>query len=364
MIIIEYLRVQTFYPIERKEELDKLKGINSQSQTPIIYFMIYSRKKLNTFLNSSFDKIEYDTIAQDLITNIFEGKSVSLAEESFACSIISHLRHPFTNKLAYDISKIEACKNYFFKKTYIRYSSDLNGHKIIRDAFNEIPVYRKKLEVAFLENEYKNWEGYLNTKLTENKLIGYVAKETKLQLQKNKKYCEDKAIGIHDLNYLKKSLVLHSKYIYLIVKEAFQEYDKEELIYPLRSNNILIDSYSYVHILFRHYSKSIKKHQFDKSYHFDENIIFNDIPNLIIELLQHFSKSKSCLVFNNQNIFLRFRENDYAIWFKKIKKNLKGSISIEYLRVQTFYPIERKEELDKLKGMKLEIVNDNYGFYL
>ncbi|SDH58099.1 hypothetical protein [Myroides phaeus] len=39
-------------------------------------------------------------------------------------------------------------------------------------------------------------------------------------------------------------------------------------------------------------------------------------------------------------------------------------IIIEYLRVQTFYPIERKEELDRLKGMKLEIVNDNYGFYL
>lgn len=38
-------------------------------------------------------------------------------------------------------------------------------------------------------------------------------------------------------------------------------------------------------------------------------------------------------------------------------------INIEYLRVQTFYPIEKKKELDKLKEMKLEIVNDNYGFY-
>ena len=59
--------------------------------------MKYSRKKLDSFLEISSNKVEYDSVAQDLVNTVLKGEKVTLAEESFACSIIKMLRTFETN---------------------------------------------------------------------------------------------------------------------------------------------------------------------------------------------------------------------------------------------------------------------------
>lgn len=325
--------------------------------------MKYSREKLNSFLDKPFNKAEYDAIAQDLVNSVLRGEKVSLAEESFACSIISLLRTPDTNELAYDITKIDSCKNYRFKNKYLHYFADLNGNKIVIDAHGEIPIERKRIDVEFLEKEYNAWKQFLKTKLNENNLIGFVARETEYQVKELYKFGVKRMLGSRFLSYLEKSLTLHGKYIYLTVQESFQEQGKEELTFDFDGNKILIDSYSYVHTLFRHYSQSIKEHQLDKSYHFDQNINFKDIIGFLLELLTCYSKSNSSTFFNKQNLYFKFKGVYYALWFKKVNKTLKGGAQTEYLRVQTLYPVQLKEELEKIGKLKSEVTNCGFEFW-
>ncbi|MDQ8747845.1 hypothetical protein [Elizabethkingia miricola] len=323
--------------------------------------MKYSREKLNSFSGETFDKSEYDSIAQELFKSVLEGKNVSLAEESFACSMIKLLRKDGTDELAFDISQIENCKNYRFKNTYLLYFSDLNGHKQIIDALGVISEKQKTLDVTFLENEYQTWKNFIKGKAQENNLIGYVARETEHQIKELHSYGSQSMLGSNYIKYLEKSLTLHGKYIYLTVKESFEEIGTTEINFNDGNDDFIIDSYSYVHTLFRHFAKSIKQHQRDKSYHFDQNIKFDNIPNFILELLKcHSTSLKS---FNKQNIYFKFKGSYYAIWFRKLKKNLKGGTVSEFLRVQTLYPVENIEELEKIKKLKSEITNCGYEFF-
>lgn len=324
--------------------------------------MKYSREKLNSFSGETVDKSEYDFISQELVKSVLEGKNVSLAEESFACSIIKFLRKDGTNELAFDINQVEKCKNYRFKNTYLLYFSDLNGHKQAIDPSGIISQKQKTLDVTYLENEYQTWKKLLKDKMQENNLIGYIARETEYQIKELHDYGSQSMLGSNYIKYLEKSLTLHGKYIYLTVKESFEEIGNTEINFNDGNNNFLIDSYSYVHTLFRHFAKSIKQHQIDKSYHFDQNIKFDNIPNFILELLKCYSTSTFSKSFNKQNIYFKFKGSYYAIWFRKLKKNLKGGPIIEYLRTQTLYPVENVEELEKIKKLKSEITNCDYEF--
>lgn len=325
--------------------------------------MKYSREKLNSFSGEANDKSEYDSIAQELVKTVLEVKNVSLAEESFACSIIKLLRKDGINELAFDISQVEKCKNYRFKNAYLLYFSDLNGYKQVIDPSGIIPEKQKTLDVTFLENEYQTWKKLLKDKIQENSLIGYVARETEHQIKELQDYGSQSMLGSNYLKYLEKSITLHGKYIYLTVKESFEEIGNTEINFNDGNNNFLIDSYSYVHTLFRHFAKSIKQHQIDKSYHFDQNIKFDNIPNFILELLKCYSTSDFSKSFNKQNIYFKFKGSYYAIWFRKLKKNIKGGAVSEFLRAQTLYPVENIEELEKIKKLKSEITNCGYEFF-
>ena len=127
----------------------------------------------------------------------------------------------------------------------------------------------------------------------------------------------------------------------------------DKQIIELNNEKILIDSFTYVHIMFRHYSERIKEHQVDKSYHFDENIGFKIIPNFIFELLNCYKSEIINQHFNNTNLYFVINNTTYGIYLKAVVKHLKGNIKIKYFRFQTFYPIEDLNDLKRLKSYKL-----------
>ena len=170
-------------------------------------------------------------------------------------------------------------------------------------------------------------------------------------------------MGSRYFEYLKKSITLHGKHIFLTVKEFYQELNADEQIVQIKHINILIDPYSYVHILFRHYSKNIKKHQSDKSYHFDHNIDFKNIPLILNDILNCYKNEIDHSHFNEQNIYVKINDTIYAIWFKKIIKNIKGGTKLEFLRAQTFYPVEAQYEMEKIKNMSIQKTS-KYDFFL
>lgn len=321
--------------------------------------MTYSRVKLDSFLDSDLDKAEYDSVAQDLLNKVFAKEKISLSEESFICSIIKMLRTE-KNELAYNIDEIDACKNHTFKSRYMMYVNDLNGYNPIFDAYGEIPKGIKESDSHFLNESYIEWEKYIANETNGDELINHIAKETNEQLKELKKYCDKMMIGSNYRKYLKKSLTLHGKYIYLLVKEFYQEIGIDKQVIEINNKEILIDSYTYVHTLFRHYSRSVKLHQLEKSYHFDEHIGFKTIPNFLFDILNCYKSLEISNVFDAKNINIIFNDKPYAIYFKPVNKSLKGNVQKEYLRVQTFYPIEDKKELEKINSY--EVYRSDCGF--
>lgn len=312
--------------------------------------MAYSREKLSSYLDPNCDKSDYHGVVQDLVNKVLVNETINLAEQEFVCSIIKNLHKENSFDLAYNIDDCKPCKDYNFRRRYMLYANDLNGHKSVVDFYGEIPNDKKITDVKYLNKEYLDWESYIKDKTNGDGLINYVAQETNAQIKIAKKNCDKLLIGSHYRDYLKKSLTLHGKYVYLLVKEFYQELGSDNQIIECNNEKILIDSFTYVHTMFRHYAEGImSKNQLNKSYHFDENIGFKKIPNFLFDLLNCYKSLVISKQFNNQNIDFLINGKPYAIYLKPAIKNFKGKTQTKYLRVQTFFPIEEARELERIK---------------
>src|SRR5690606_35189264 len=139
-----------------------------------------------------------------------------------------------------------------------------------------------------------------------------------------------------------------------------QELGKDNEVVEINGQQVLIDGFTYIHTLFRHFSEKIKGHQAGKSYHFDENIGFKEIPNFLQKAFNCFKNQPESIKFNYVNLFVNFNGEIYAIWLRRITKYVKGKEKKNYYRVQTFYPVENEIELQKVKKhLKIET---NCGF--
>lgn len=321
----------------------------------------YSREVLS-FSDKEIDKNHYKEVVQNLLNKSFSNKDISLAEEQFICGVIKLLRDE-KNELRYNLKDVVFCKNYMFRHLYIIYFNDLNGNKDVYDANGLIRIYQKREDVDFLNKEYIDWNNKMENKQNGNELINFISKETNEQLKDLKSFSKRNFLGSNYMNYLKKSLTLHSKYIYLIVKEFFQENNFKQLEYIISNEKIIIDAYSYVHILFRHFAEGIKKHQ-NKSYHFDQDVNFKNIPTVLGKIIECYKSNIDEKQFNKQYIFFTLNDIKYAMWFKKTSIYLKGNIKNEFLRIQTFYPIVENRDLNKIELMRLIETNCGYNFYI
>ena len=110
------------------------------------------------------------------------------------------------------------------------------------------------------------------------------------------------------------------------------------------NTSVLIDSFCYIHILFRHYSSSIKQHQLDKTYHYDENIDYKKIPLFLKDVVIKFKDNCAQDDFDRNKIYLSFGDKTYAIWFRPIQISKPGNLKESILRLQTFYPITNTTE--------------------
>ncbi|MEN9907405.1 MAG: hypothetical protein RLZZ540_546 [Bacteroidota bacterium] len=315
--------------------------------------MTYSREKLESFhnLDAAADRTEYNAIVQNLVNKVLAGETITSAEELFVCPIIKMLRN-VNNELAYNVDDYQACKDSTFRNRYLLYRDDLNGHKPVLDYDGIIPIETKRKDIEYLNLEYRNWRAQIESKAIGQDLLAHISKETNEQLKELKKYCDRRLIGSNFRDYLEKSLTLHGKYIYLLVKEFFQELKTNEIIIPINGYDVLIDSFTYVHIMFRHYAKKIKQHQ-NKSYHFDQNIGYKIIPSVLQDILECYKNESISSSFNGYSLYLRINQKPYAIYLKPITRHLKGNIKKVYYRVQTFFPIKDVSELAKITNLKV-----------
>jgi hypothetical protein len=215
-----------------------------------------------------------------------------------------------------------------------------------------------------LDKHYVSWSNdVINNFRIKNELLRHVHIETNRQLKALKEYCNRVGYGSNRYNYIAKGIIFHSKFLYLTVLEYYEETNKKEESITICGNKIIIDSYAYVHILFRHYAAIVKEHQVDKSYHIGD-FDHKQLPNEIFNILDKYAAIVKCDAFDKEKIFFKLNKTKYALWWKLTERQFKGKPKETVFRVETLYPVEAKRDLNKIAHLKETIVSDELSIFL
>ena len=112
-----------------------------------------------------------------------------------------------------------------------------------------------------------------------------------------------------------------------MVLEYYQENNEVESI-EINRQNIRIDSFSFIHILFRHYAQVIKEYQAGKTYHEDLSIDYKNIPKELLRIIRTYNLLDNTN-FDNQKIYFSLNGKIYAVWFRAIRRSVRGGGVIE-----------------------------------
>lgn len=306
--------------------------------------MTYSRKYLQQIRTA----IQSKPVSEDLLSKFHGGQALTLAEEEYVCSLMSILRNN-SGQYAYDVAHLAGCANYRFRRLYLIYAYDLDGARAVFDYYGLIPAPQKTIDVNFLNDEFNAWMPQVTGRMTGNVAMDCLIKETAYQIDILNKHCRIRNCSAARRTYLFKSIILHSKYIYLLVKEFDQEYGGMRTVLGLHGHQILIDEFSFIHVLFRHFAGGIKDYENNRSHHMDRTVLFNQLPLLMNKFIQSFGKNCCKREFNGRSIELIYRREKYALWFGSFAD---GNPPVSYLRLKTFYPINRRSYLQRIQGFK------------
>ncbi|GCC50329.1 hypothetical protein SanaruYs_05440 [Chryseotalea sanaruensis] len=206
--------------------------------------------------------------------------------------------------------------------------------------YGEIPYAERMQDAQFLEGVHQSWKAILESPATDI-IIEHSQIEYRHQLKILERYCRTRGIRGFYKDYLLKSVILHSKFIYYLVREFYEEFGHTGETVSIFGKDITIDSFCYIHIIFRHYAELSKEYQLGKTYHFDTNIDYKKIPSFLKDIIEQVGSTGDSTLFQNNSIHFIFRGAYYTIHVSPF-----GGLP----RLATFFPVGRPAELAKLKS--------------
>ena len=319
---------------------------------------MYSRDYLNRFHQDTSLLLtpEHLAVLDELQNMVLRRDKLTIAESSYAAFIPQLAKQPLYNPRAYP-----ECENGVFNNVYPTYAANLNGHPTLRSARGIIPVEQQRADVLLLESHHQTWKAEIENQRHSEVIKKYVAAETRQQLREHKKLTANKGLGSNKLEYDRKSIILQSKMIFLKVSEFYEELGalKQDLVRC--GHEIWVDSYSYIHILFRHFSPHLNPHQ-QKDYHFDQTIDFDNMPSYLRRFISQYFSTVGCEFFNGRSIYLRYRGTLYAMFFEP-HPVFTGRTQRNVLRLETFFPVSVSQMLEHIKQLSETITKGDLSFF-
>lgn len=318
---------------------------------------MYSREYLNKFQDSAhLLSPEHLQVLEKLKQMVFRGDKLTLAESGYASFILTLSINPSYNPRDYS-----ACENGVFADLYACYAACLNGHPSLRNAFDVIPAEIQRADTLLLDKHYRTWKTEIEYERHSQEIMKYVAAETREQLREHKKLTANRGVGYNKLEYDRKSLVLQSKMIFLKVSEFYEELGSLKQVLTFCGHEIWVDSYSYIHVLFRHFSPHLNPHQ-QKDYHFDQSIDFDNMPMFFVSFISSYFATIDCRLFNGRSIYLRYKGALYAMFFKP-QPVFAGRIKRSVLRLETFFPVSVTLLLESINRLSETELKDDLSFF-
>lgn len=323
--------------------------------------MIYSREYLND-AKKSFE--EATKITQTLINALVAKEHLTLSEAKFIGPFLENAK---TNDQAGKEllnSLYNELPEYRFWCLYMMYHNDIFGEGTIIGPFGSISQSQKESDLAFLDTQYQQWKIILYNLKNSKTDLQYLTKESREDIKEALNYSRQIGEGSRRREMIERTLVLHSKYVYSKIMEYYQEYDVKQDIINLCGREIIVDSFAYAHIAIRHMVDYTKFGRPGKTFIYDRKIDIDCLPRILIGFLEDYVHYIGCPSFNPKRIFLRFNGRDYVIRFRELIRQVKGGENLPYLRLETFYPAELRNDANLVKTLSLCPVNDILGFYI
>jgi hypothetical protein len=323
--------------------------------------MFFSRELLEDKNLSLDERAEINAV---LIPAVANGDQLTFAEAKYLGGV---LEATFTDD--YDTSalleKIYSSLDIFkFWQIYMRYAKDLDGTGTIKSPRGPESVRQKQIDVAYLNAELSDWKPLIEKTNHKHTVMQFLSKqardEYKESMEWSAKLQEDNARR----QYVEKSVLLFSKFVFIKVEEYYQEYDVRKDITTFCGRETVVDGFTYTHILMRHFSPYAKFGRPGLTFHHDPEIDVANLPRSIFYFLSQYDRYVGATCFNEENIFFRFNGRNYVIWFKKLERKIKGGNLINYLRVQTFYPAELQNDVQAMCALNMIRISDRLSFYV
>lgn len=265
----------------------------------------------------------------------------------------------------------EVCKNPIFRELYLTYF-----HNNLSEPFFKHKKGKGIVEVGYQE-KIKDFKVLMNISDTWGKEIKIenhkdkILQELSIETRRDLKELDNKYPSLlrrfkksQDEYRLKKDkIILHSKFIYLLVKSVIENNDAKDFEIPFSGEIVEFTVFSLIHIVSRHYAEPIKDN-LDKTYHYENfypTELHIDLNNILLEI------DKANLININQtdNIIFKFRKIVYQLYIQKKWESRKGKGNVQIFRIQTFYPIYSEPKLNSIVENFNEIeLNQDLSVYI
>jgi hypothetical protein len=326
--------------------------------------MSYKIEDLDVKDDSEEEQARSRIIFEDLKDKAVKKEKISEHEKDFFCmgvrlSLLDDGR----------IEDYDCCSNYKFKITYLTYFHDLTGFGAYSKPRGTALYQPGKKEIGrdieYLRTMSIGWLREVETTNHSEQTLQLISAETRSDLKEIEKkkgrilFARDREKYTLD----RRKVLLQSRFIYCRTLQIFEMYGEEDFILRLNGQEIEITEASIIHILNRHFSKITKPHS-QKSFHiedFDPKILNKQLKTI-------FETIENSGVYVGQpidKIAFKYDKIDYLVWTKKRIKQVRGKGNIEFIRLETFYPVTDAEELNGLKeNYELMIIDDSLSVYI
>ena len=316
------------------------------------------------------DTIEEEKRVHRMLDDLFRlaenGNLLSEHEKEFLCRSIKT-----SENVPVKIEDCDYCQNFYFKYLFLTYWHDLSGsseyNKLKYGKYVSVSKSEKKDDLKELKRIANDWLKTISINNHSEELLQKISKESRDNLKKLFKGTKtdylSPIIEISKNSLPKFTSLLHTKYIYCMALLILEKYSPNDLSFNLNEHRIEINEYSVIHILTRHFAKSMQPSS-KKSFH-NENFR----PSLLIDRIKNIFNTidESNLLKGHtiNNIAFTFKNEVYMVHIKVKTKQIKNIGNVKYNRLETFYSLTDPNKLKKLyKKHILHMIDENLGVFI
>lgn len=322
--------------------------------------MFYDYKQIQT-LNPDDAKIALERYLHKFINHRSEIKKLKTHEKDFLFYNMSMLRNE-KNEYAVDLTLITEASEYYFNRLILTYFENLDFNKPTKNHFGQnIDSLSMEKDKNYFNAYYDQWRIQLDTR--KGKYLNIVHTELNKRIKELCSEFSGKKINETQYNYQFKYTYIIAFFIYYKVKLFFDGLNDKFVCLNVAGDKIIINIYSFVHTLYRHYFPSMNSGTVNRS--INDPLPFLDIKNFPYSvkdfLNMYFNCNKAKLLPSDEYLLFSFKRTKYIIWIKYGKlDDLGGNNGFEF---RTLYKCSEKRDLDKFCGLTEHKKNLDISFY-